>query len=200
VSNQTPVGTQKSHKVSRREAALKLLSGLAAGAFFPSLSPLHPVRALLLNGALLDSADKVLASATREPLFLSAAQFSTLDKIAEAIVPGSRKAQSAAFIDLLLSVDSDKPRQEFAASLAALNAAAQKSFQRNVVGLSDAQVDELLQTAATKDSANYVHFESLKGWAIGAYYSSEIGMGELGWTPDRVFPTYPGCSHIASHS
>ena len=97
-------------------------------------------------------------------------------------------------------MDSEKSRQEFAASLAAFNAAAEKSFQRNVVGLSDAQVNELLRTTAAKDSANYVHFESLKGWAIGAYYSSEIGMGELGWTPDRVFATYPGCSHIESHS
>jgi gluconate 2-dehydrogenase subunit 3-like protein len=200
VSNQTPVGPQPSREVSRREAALKLLSGLAAGTLFPSLSPLHPVRALLLNDALLDSADKVLASATQKPLFLSAAQFSTLETIAEAIVPGSRKARSAAFIDLLLSVDSEKSRQEFAASLGVFNAAAEELFQRNIVGLSDAQVNELLQTAAAKDSANYVHFESLKGWAIGAYYSSEIGMGELGWTPDRVFAAYPGCSHTESHS
>jgi len=200
VSYQTPVVPEEPRKVSRRQAALKLLSALAAGAFFPSLSPLHPVRGLLLNEALLDSADEVLSSAAQKPLFLSAAQVSALDKIAEAIVPGSRKAQSAAFIDLLLSVDSEKPRQEFAASLAAFEAAAEKLFQKNVVGLSDARVNELLQAATAKDSANYEHFENLKGWAVGAYYSSEIGMGELGWTPDRVFAIYPVCSQVESHS
>jgi len=38
-------------------------------------------------------------------------------------------------------------------------------------------------------------FENLKGWISGAYYSSEMGMRELGWTEDRVFGSFPGCEH-----
>jgi hypothetical protein len=43
------------------------------------------------------------------------------------------------------------------------------------------------------------HFENLKGWVSGAYYSSEMGMKELGWTGDRVFAGFPGCAHPEGH-
>jgi len=200
VSDQTPAVQKKTHPVSRREMAQTLLSGLAAGAFLPSLSSLHPVRALLLNNAVLDFADEVLASGAHKPLFLSAAQFSSLDKFAEVIVPGSRQAQSAAFIDLLLSVDSEKSRQDFVASLAAFDAAANDRFHKPIAALSEAQLNELLDASSGKDSASHEHFVNLKGWAVGAYYSSEVGMRELGWTPDRVFSTFPACTHAESHS
>jgi Gluconate 2-dehydrogenase subunit 3 len=200
VSKELPLARAKPPKVSRREMAQTLLSGLAGGALFPALSPLHAVRAHLLNGTLLDSVDEALALQSHRPLFLSAAQFAALDRIAEAIVPGSRKAQSAAFIDLLLSVDSEKPRQELAESLAALEAAANQTSRKSMVAMTDADLKVTIETAAVKDSPNYAHFENLKGWAVAAYYSSEAGMRELGWTPDRVFSSYPTCAHGESHS
>jgi hypothetical protein len=191
---------QPTRRVSRRELAQTLLSGLALGVLSPAISPLHPVYAHLLNGEMLDSADEVLGSGKHKPTFLSESQFLSLEKIAEAIVPGSRKAQSAAFIDLLLSVDSAKSQQEFTNSLAAFEAAADKTFHKNITALSEAQLTELLQAISVKDSDSYTHFENLKGWVVGAYYSSEIGMRELGWTPDRVFPTFPACAHVETHS
>jgi len=38
------------------------------------------------------------------------------------------------------------------------------------------------------------HFENLKGWISGAYYSSEMGMRELGWTPDGCLQVFPAAS------
>lgn len=187
-------------RVSRRELAKALLSGLAAGIVAPSLPLLHPVHDQLLNGTLLDAADEVLASKPRKRLFLSESQFVSLERLTEAIVPGSRKAQSAAFIDLLLSVDSAKSQQDFADSLAAFETSANQSFHSNIVSLSAAQLNELLQAASTKGPGDYAHFENLKGWTVGAYYSSEIGMRELGWTPDRIFSAFPACTQAESHS
>ena len=43
------------------------------------------------------------------------------------------------------------------------------------------------------------HFDLLKGWIAGAYYSSEIGMRELGWTGNVVFAEFPGCQHPGGH-
>jgi len=43
------------------------------------------------------------------------------------------------------------------------------------------------------------HFENLKGWIVGAYYSSEPGMRELGWTDNMFFPALPGCDHSDGH-
>ena len=201
MSKQLPgVEDRSARKVSRRELGRTLLSGLAAGALLPAFSPLHPVYDHLLNGELLDFTDTALASGKHTPAFLSESQFLSLEKIAEAIVPGSSKAQSAAFIDLLLSVDSASSQQEFKDSLGAFAAAAEQRFHNNIVGLSGAQLNELLQAASKRDPGNYAHFENLKAWTVGAYYSSETGMRELGWTPDRVFSGFPACTQAESHS
>jgi hypothetical protein len=39
------------------------------------------------------------------------------------------------------------------------------------------------------------HFELLKGWIAGAYYSSEAGMRELGWTGTVIHERFVGCEH-----
>lgn len=186
-------------RVSRRELAKALIAGLAAGIVVPSVPLLHAIDAQTPNRYLLDSADEALSPETHKRLFFSESQFASLERLTEAIVPGSRKADSAAFIDLLLDVDSTTSQQEFAASLAALETSADQTFHKNIVSLNDAQLHELLQTGSAKDSANYPHFENLKNWTVGAYYSSEVGMRELGWTPDRVFSTFPACKCAESH-
>src|SRR5436309_820306 len=53
--------------------------------------------------------------------------------------------------------------------------------------------------AGEKRGGLHEHFEDLKGWVSGAYYSSEMGMRELGWTADRVFASFQGCEHPEGH-
>lgn len=179
--------------MSRRELARTLLSGVAAGLLPAALSPLHPVYQHLLDGSLLDSTDAALASRSARPVFLSASQLASLDKLSDAIVPGSGKALSAQFIDLLLSVDSAEHQQAFVGSLNVLNAAAQTRYRKDAASLSKTELSGLLQSVSVADSDERRAFENLKGWTVGAYYSSEIGMRELGWTRNRVFPTFPVC-------
>ena len=42
-------------------------------------------------------------------------------------------------------------------------------------------------------------FDHLKGWISGAYYSSEMGMRELGWNGNVFFEKFTGCQHGGSH-
>jgi len=149
---------------------------------------------------LLDSSDEVLASGDYRPVFLSAPQLASLDKIVDAMIPGSHKARSAEFIDLLLSVDTSQLQQGLVDSLSALESMAGQTFQKSLVTLTSGQMNELLQAASAKETSSRKHFENLKKWAVAAYYSSEIGMRELGWTPDRVFASYPVCAYAESHS
>jgi len=201
VNNEPPIRPEAGRAtLSRRELAQNLLTGLAAGILVPSLPSLHPIRALLQNGMLLDSSDEILAMGNYRPVFLTAAQLASVDKMTEALVPGSRKAQSASFIDLLLSVDSAKSQQAFVDFLSTFETAAQHMFHKGIVALTNTQLNKLLNSATAKESSSREHFENLKGWAVGAYYSSEIGMRELGWTPDRVFSTFPVCTHAENHS
>ena len=43
------------------------------------------------------------------------------------------------------------------------------------------------------------HFEEIKTRVSGAYYSSEIGMRELGFTGRTFFDGFPGCTHPDGH-
>jgi hypothetical protein len=62
--------------------------------------------------------------------------------------------------------------------------------------------DEILTEASSAGSGTRLrdHFELLKGWISGAYYSSEIGMRELGWTGQVMFAEFPGCPHPEKHA
>ena len=170
----------------------------------------HPIHELLRNDAILEEAEN-LEAADWKPIFLSEGQNESLIALAEAIVPGSTKAQVNRFIDLLLSVETDKHKNEFASALAAFEAESQKRFGKGFPSLNDRQQNMLLTDAAApakdvavddarkENSSLRADFENLKGWVSGAYYSSEMGMKELGWTEDRVFASFPGCEHPEGH-
>ena len=199
-------------RLTRRDMVRRLVTGTVAGAAWPLVAASHPIHELLRNDAVLDEAEK-LGAADWKPLFLSAQQSESLTAIAESMLPGSTKAQVSRFIDLLLSVDTEKHKAEFVAGVAAFETEAQTRFAKNFPALDESQKNELLTDASAtpakknSDGADaekkreelHKHFENLKGWVAVAYYSSEIGMKELGWTPDRVFASFPGCEHPEGH-
>ncbi len=198
--------------LTRREMVHRLLAGVGAGAAWPLVAASHPIHELLRNDAVLDEAEK-LGTADWKPLFLTAQQNENLMVIAEKIVPGSTKAQVNRFIDLLASVDTLEHQKGFVDSLGAFEAESQKRFGRGFPSLDARQQNMLLTDAAVAPAKDNLegaevaknrarlrtHFENLKGWVSGAYYSSETGMRELGWTADRVFASFPGCEHLEGY-
>jgi hypothetical protein len=204
--------TSTSERLTRREMVRRMLAGVGAGAAWPLVAASHPIYAHLTSGAAFEEAEK-LGAADWKPIFLSGQQDETVATLAEAIVPGSKKVQVNRFIDLLLSVDTEKHKKSFTDALAMFEAEAQKRFGKSFPALNAGQQNELLTDAAAppekKDSSGvvqkenagpYEHFENLKGWISGAYYSSEAGMRELGWTGDYAFDRFPGCEHPEGHS
>jgi len=199
----------QSRQLTRREMVQRLLAG--AGAAWPLVAASHPIYAHLANDAIFDEAEK-LSAEDWKPLFLNAQQEGTLPALAEAIVPGSRTAQADRFIDLLLSVDTAEHRKGFVDSITAFETESQRRFGKPFPALDGGEQNTLLSDASTqpaKENSSGTdetektglrkHFENLKGWISGAYYSSEAGMRELGWTEDRVFDRFPGCEHPEGH-
>lgn len=198
--------------LTRRKMVQRLLAGAGAGTAWPLVLTSHPIYELLRNDAILDEAEK-LAEANWKPAFLSSQQNETLVAIAESIVPGSTRAQVSRFIDLLLGVDKPENQRKFVESLTALDAQAQKRYGKSFPALDDKEKNELLTDASSrpnltktsetgaekKESELYSHFENLKAWISAAYYSSEVGMRELGWTGDYVFEAFRGCAHPGGH-
>lgn len=218
-------GLESKGRLSRRDAIRRLVSGAGAGAFLAGTAAAHPIYKHLADGTLLAEA-KVSAVAWK-PAYLTAQQSATLQALAERIIPNSTQAQVSQFIDLLLSVETADVQHDFDGSLAVFDQEAVRRFGRPFKDISETNQNELLTAASTPPQQQhaspspmaddddesvdpyapppdgrhslYDHFENMKNWVRGAYYSSEFGMRELGWTGMVFHLEYHGCQHPEGH-
>jgi hypothetical protein len=198
-----PVADPSSGGMPRRAALRALVAGAGAGFVLPSpAAAQHPVRQHLANPPLLEQAQQNAAAASYAAELLDDHQMKTLEALADAIVPGSTAARVAPFLDQLLAVESSDHQRAFAGALGAFDMAAIAKHGKAWIALTPPEQDALLRDASTADakaSAIRGHFENLKGWIAGAYYSSEPGMRELGWTGGVFHAALPGCTHPGGH-
>ena len=188
--------------VPRREALQALIGGVGAGFVLTSVvDAQHPVHEHLASPAMAEQAQQKAAVTAYTPEFLDPHQLKTLESVAEAIVPGSTTARVAPFLDQLLAVESPQNQGAFVGALGAFDMAAIAKIGKAWSAIPPAEQDAILRDASTADakSAMRGHFQNLKDWIAGAYYSSEQGMRELGWTGNMFFAELPGCTHPGGH-
>jgi len=206
-------------RLTRREIVHGLLAGMGALVAWPQVASSHPVFRHLADADTLTKADAKAAAANWAPEFLDSHQNQTLVLLSERMVPGSSRAQVNRIIDLLLTVDTAENKRKFTDSLSAIDVESRKRFGHLFKSLSADQQDEILTSLATgkpsvdQDSGRRSikkrlqqpaltlrdHFENVKAWIVGTYYSSEVGMRELGWTGDVYFVELPTCPHPEGH-
>jgi Gluconate 2-dehydrogenase subunit 3 len=198
----TPVDSPAPDGIPRREALQTLLGSVGVGFALTSVvEPQHPVHQHLASTTIVEQAQKKAAVAAYKAEFLDAHQLKTLEGLAEAIVPGSTTARVAPFLDQLLAVESAQNQRAFLGALGALDMAAIAKHGKAWNAIAAAEQDALLREASTADPKSAIrgHFQNLKDWIAGAYYSSEPGMRELGWTGNMFFAELPGCTHPGGH-
>ncbi len=202
-----------------RRALLQTLAGGAASALaLPTLAGAHPMAEHLHDQAKVTAADQKAKATNWKPAYLDAHQVETVRVLAEKIVPGSTTAKSTEFIDALLAVDTEDNQRAFLQALGAFEGLAIAQAKKPWKSLTDADQIALLTKASTASPGTPTgppaiiggkppapgaervvtirdHFETLKGWISGAYYSSEPGMRELGWTGNVIHEKFPGCEH-----
>lgn len=199
--------------IGRREALQRLAMGVGAMVIAPPGAPQHPVARHLGDADHVAIAHAQANAAEYTPEFLDAHQLATVRVLAQRIVPGSTDARSAEFIDRLLAVSTADEQQKFLQALGAFEGLAFDRSRVSWMQLPEEQQLELLTLASTTKPASSAEktgaesrvtirdqFEHLKGWIVGAYYSSEPGMRELGWTGNVIFPAFPGCEHSDGHA
>ena len=186
-----------------RRALLQALLGGAGAAFAlpAALDAQHPMHEHLANASLIEEAQQRAAATAAAPVFLDGHQAKTLEVLAEAIVPGSTGARVGPFLDQLLAVDSAANQRAFLGALGAFDMAAITRHRQPWIGITRAQQETLLDEASTADAKSALrgHFDNLKDWIAGAYYSSEAGMRELGWDGNVFHTQLPGCTHPGGH-
>lgn len=215
---------QPAGKMERRRAIQVLLGGAAAGVVIPGVAASHPVFEHMAHRAASPVASAAASEASWKPVFLDAHQNESLIILAERILPGSTKAEVNRFIDLALSIERQTTQDQFLRALAAFEGEALARFRSTFIQLTEAQQNEILTSAAASPlteiqklrSGDWVsstargfippqlvtlgdYLEHLKGWISGAYYTSEIGMKELGWTGNFAYEDFPGCQHPEGH-
>jgi len=205
--------------INRRQMVQRLAGAMGAGMAIPGVASAHPVRKHLASESTLAAADAKATAADWSPQFFDSHQNETLTALAERLVPGSTAAQVNRFVDLLLSVDTEDNQKKFLASLSAFEAEAIQRHRQPFKDLTEDQQIAILTAAsaekpgtesgngessssASKEEAPstlHDHFENMKTWVSGAYYSSEVGMKELGWDGQVMWESYPGCQHPEGH-
>jgi hypothetical protein len=201
--------------VARRRVLQGLFVG--AGAALPGVAEGHPMQEHV-HSAAPAAAQAKAQSKDWKPEFLDAHQFATLTALCARIVPGSDKAQADRFVDALLAVDTFDRKRRFMTAMGALEGEALRRFGKPFRATTPAQQDEILTAAATAEPGRQDwiwtpgtplerpdpgpetvtlrdHFDHVKGWISGAYYTSEAGLKELGYTGQMFFTEFPDCKH-----
>lgn len=188
-------------KISRRDAIQILSGGIGVTVAVPGLAADHPIHEHLADQAKVATAEQKAAVVQYKPVFLNAHEFDTTKSLADRIVPGASQARCAEFIDQLLGVDTQPNQRAFLNALGSFEGRAIETSNGPWTKLPLARQDEILTEASTAAPGTRLRddFDALKGWIAGAYYSSEIGMRELGWTGKIMFAEFPGCPHPERH-
>ena len=137
-----------------------------------------------------------------QPAFFTAAEFAA---VSERIIPtdgtpGAREAKVSEFIDQMVK-ETPELHPLYRQGLAWLDAEARKKHQRPFVKLSAAEQDELLRVLAeTKEpspenQAGVKFFRSVRGLTIDGFYTSKVGLKELGYTGNTYLLEFKGCTH-----
>src|SRR5450432_2868799 len=190
--------------MKRREMLRASILGGAAAALHPSLStaqnsPQNTTPQSELTPAQRGvDASSDLSGPGWKPLFLDEHQNETLILLSDLIIPatdtpGAKEAFVNRYIDLLLAAESYEAQRAFLNSLGYLDGESIRRYKATFRYLSREDQDNLLHALAYPrigsgwtDEAGapdigHGHFEQLKKRIAFGYYSSQIGMRELGW-------------------
>jgi len=180
--------------VTRRSALKALGTGFGAAAALPWLS----------DEGLLAFATIQETNAPPRPKVLSAAQFQTVETLAEAIIPGddrsggAKAARVADYIDLWLAESDRLVVLEWLGGLALVDAEASSRFKMPFARLNANQIDAILSTMSRHEKKPETPLEEFfvmaKQATVNGYYTSKIGIDEeLRYKGNVFLKEFVGC-------
>jgi hypothetical protein len=183
----TEAGPLRHFRVGRRAVLQTLAGGVGAAVFAAQASAQHAAHhAAVAAPAALPAAASAAESGR---LFLDGHAFDTLATLSEQIVPGARAAKVPEFLDRLLAVEKTETQQQFAQAIGAFEREAREAHGVPWKALNALQATALLtKISQLPDSVvSRQAFDGIKGAVAETYYSSEVGMKELGWNGGVAF-------------
>ena len=143
-----------------------------------------------------------------QPRFFNAADFATISRIADLIIPetdtaGAVGAGVPAYLDLVIARNADQ-QLVVADGLRWLDSEADHLHGRNFMQLNETQQLSILEplceaadsTTGMARGRNVQFFALIKSLTSDGYYTSQVGlMQELAYKGDAVRAAFPDCSH-----
>ena len=184
--------------IQRREV-LRILGTAAVAAQFPGFSKWGFACGHVGNAALQ------VKPATYHPQFFTAAEYATVERLADIIIPndgtpGAKEAGVAEFIDFMVASDPEL-QYGFRTGLTWLNAHAEQKDGKRFAELTPEQQTSLLEPLGFKDKARPGEedgrrfFSLMREYTVTGFYTSEIGFKELDNPALKFYAESPECPH-----
>ena len=188
-------------KVDRRTAIKGVAVGMGAVSSLPILNNLASAQAHQHHAA-----PKVAETVAKAPGFFNKQQYATITELASLIIPtdetpGAREAKVNEYIDLIVGESPFDLQKVFLDGLAWLDKASKDRHKKNFVNLSNSQQVGLLteiskiKNPAPNEATQAKFFKAIKDMTIDGFYTSKIGIEELGYVGNTVLDEFPGCTH-----
>jgi Gluconate 2-dehydrogenase subunit 3 len=140
------------------------------------------------------------------PRFFSDAQYRTIDRLTDIIIPsddqspGAHAAGVRFYVDTVLHYEDEGTQQTWRNGLAAVDEAARSSFNKSFGECSIQEQEHIVAVMATNETNPSTEldlfFRLLKRLAVEAYSVSEIGLTRyFGYTGNTAIKEFPGCKH-----
>jgi Gluconate 2-dehydrogenase subunit 3 len=178
-------GPLRHFRAGRRAVLQSLATGVGVAVFASRASAAHVHGAAAASPAV----PAETTAADSAPIFLDRHAFDTLATLSEQIVPGSRATKVPEFLDRLLAVESLDTQKHFTQALGAFEREAREAHGQPWKALTEAQATALLTRISSQADGDVSRqaFDSIKGAVSETYYSTEVGMKELGWNGSIAF-------------
>jgi len=189
------------NKVNRRTAIKGVAVGVGAVSGLPILNNLASAQ-----GHQHQAAARVAETIAKSPSFFNRHQYATVTELASLIIPtdetpGAREAKVNEYIDLIVGESPFEVQKLFLDGLVWLDKTSKERHKKNFVDLSNPQQVGLLteisriKNAAPNETTQAKFFKAIKDMTIDGFYTSKIGIEELGYVGNTVLDEFPGCTH-----
>jgi gluconate 2-dehydrogenase gamma chain len=140
------------------------------------------------------------------PAFFNPHQYAMITELAALIIPtdatpGAREAKVNEYIDMIVGEGPDSRKKLYRDGLEWIDKTSQTRHGKKFIGLSELQRVEILteineiKRSSGADQFPAEFFQAIKKDTIEGFYTSRIGLEELGYKGNAVLDAFPGCTH-----
>lgn len=189
-------------KMDRREA----IKGVAVGVGAVTSLPILNDNASAQGHQHRVAAPLVAETTSKAPAFFNKHQYATITELASLIIPtdetpGAREAKVNEYIDMIVGESPFEVQKVFLDGLKWLDKTSQQRHKKKFVDLAQPEQVAILteisriKTPTPQNELQAKFFKALKDATIDGFYTSKIGLDELGYQGNTVLDEFPGCTH-----